>query len=232
MPVETMTLRDAALKLAELHRVGRDKVPAGMLLAKLRAGEIAAGFRFPGRSELWTRIPAQYWSRVSSDKFRSIRNISTNPGSGSFKIRPGRFASLLAGELLGRVDLNDVEELSGFLDGASRQCEIEIEIKELEDYKARNSLHESKETKETKEKNRQGRNENYCWKDLCVIIGASIGQHYYNEKRAKPFKIDETSRAIRGIAEAQEVEDLVDWTSIKPVLSQIRRRIHPRKSRT
>jgi hypothetical protein len=90
MVMETITLREVALRLAKIKSPATSKIDDGRLLSLLRSGDLKAGFEFPGATKRWVSIECNYWVTVDSQKFRSIRSdedytykvrLRTHPGS-------------------------------------------------------------------------------------------------------------------------------------------------------
>ena len=67
-----LSLRNVALLLGKIHNVPRGKPDLLTLLGLLKAGELMAGFEFPGTKVHWIPIPKNYWTGISSQKFGSL----------------------------------------------------------------------------------------------------------------------------------------------------------------
>jgi hypothetical protein len=169
---QTIPLRDIGRRLAPLQR-SRDKVASDELLSLLQTGEISAGFRFFGRTIFWIKIPAHYWTKVSSNKFRNIRYSSKKKNSGAFKVRLGQFADdivIQVNEQLENKKIEASDEWKAVLKATTHTYEVEITEREWADYLNRNNLTEPG----PEIKSKSGRNQKPGWRNLSIIIGAYI----------------------------------------------------------
>lgn len=215
-----ITLRAAGRRLARVLR-SRGTVASDELLDLLKSGEITAGFRFPGRTIVWIKIPNHYWSKVSSNKFRIIRHSKKNKKSGVFMVSLGEFAediALQVNENLKNKKPDASSEWQAVLKATIRSYEAEITEGEWTNYLSRHDLTET--TPEIKSKS--GRNQKKGWRDLSVIISAYIIKHYSNTK--EEIKADEASKKIHTIAKTAGVVDLPSASTIKDELSKIKAR--------
>jgi hypothetical protein len=73
-----------------------------------------------------------------------------------------------------------------------------------------------------KKKSTSGRHEKTGWRDLSVFIGAYIVKHY--QETHEHIKIEEVSKNIHRLAEADGIPDLPAAPTIEDVLSKIRMR--------
>jgi hypothetical protein len=87
----TLTLRAVALELGKSQAPNNSKIADGKLLGLLKSGELTAGFEFPGLVTRWVPIPATYWMRITSDKFRGIRRGGNSRADGTYKVRVSSF---------------------------------------------------------------------------------------------------------------------------------------------
>jgi hypothetical protein len=226
---QLMSLRDVALGLAKVRGSRQPKIADGKLLTLLRAGELNAGFEFPGLVTRWIQIPATYWMSVGSDKFRAIRHKSGNKKmTGAFKVRLGQFANEYLeavrqhpgkdGEREGKgASIAQItDELKAALSLASQRFEVVIRERDWLDYLQRHNLEEPMPQKKAK----AGRSEMPGWRKLSVIIGAYLIKHQTTTKET--IKIEEAAKEIHEIAKNENTPGLPHWTTIKDVLSQIR----------
>jgi hypothetical protein len=84
----TITLRDVGRRLARLPSSKTGGIADGKLLGLLKAGELKAGFYFPGPYLSWIPISPSYWAGISSDQFTSIRRSDKKNLRGTFKVWP------------------------------------------------------------------------------------------------------------------------------------------------
>lgn len=214
---QTITLRDVGRRLARLRR-SRDKVASDELFNLLKLGEITAGFRFPGQTIFWIKVPAHYWSEIRSNEFRVIRYSRKKKNSGVFLVSLADFAEDIVtqvNEQLKNKKSDASKEWKAVLEATIRTYEVEITEAEWEDYKNRNNLTEPS----TEIKSKSGRHQLPSWRELSVIIGAYLIKHYSETKN--PIKIEWAKKTIHAIAEADNVEGLPSADTIKEVLSKI-----------
>jgi hypothetical protein len=214
---QTITLRDVARRLAPL-RHSRDKVASDELLDLLKSGEITAGFRFPGCTILWIKIPVIYWVPFSSNKFRIIRHSSKKKNSGVLTVQLGEFAEDIVNQLNAQLEnkkTKDLDEWKALLKATTLSYEVEITVSEWANYLNRHNLTEP----DPEIKSKSGRHQMPGWRDLSVIIGAYIIKHHSIEK--EPIKLGEASIKIHQIAQAEKIIGLPSAPTIKEVLSNI-----------
>jgi hypothetical protein len=216
----TISLHDAGRRLAELHG-SREQVACGRLLGLLKTGQINAGFQFPAGSTLsWIAIPAHYWAKVSSNKFKIIRYSKTSPKSGALTVRLSEFAEEVVTQLNeapGREQAAS-DKWKEVLAATSHRYEVVIIEADWINYLNQHNLTEPGPEIESK----SGRNQKKGWRDVSVIIGAYIIKHY--EKTKEEIKAKEASEKIHEIAKAGNIIDLPSASTIKDELSKIKAR--------
>jgi hypothetical protein len=212
---QSISLRDAGLLVAR-WRKSTEKIASGKLLSLLKAGQIVAGFRFPGSTVWWIKIPTRYWNTVSNDEFRVIRFSRERKTSGAYKVRPGMFADEIVAQI-SQQRAPTSEEWKAALEATTRRYEVEIIERELTDFLARNADYSAQILSERKSKS--GRHEKTGWRELSVIIGAYILKHY--ELTNERIKIKDASDIIYKIAREAGKGDLPATSTIKDVLSRI-----------
>jgi hypothetical protein len=218
--VATISLHDAGRRLAELHS-SREPVACGRLLGLLKSGEIKAGFQFPaGHASLWITIPELYWSRVSSDKFKVIRYSKTSSKSGAFRVGLGEFSEEVVAEVNEASSHEQAasDKWKGVLAATSHRYEVAILEADWTAYEKQNPPSEPVLVKKSK----SGRHEKTGWRALSVIIGAYIIKHY--QETHEHIKIEEASKKIYKLAEADKIPDLPAAPTIKEMLSKIHAR--------
>jgi hypothetical protein len=85
-----LPLRQVALLLGNIQQLPRNQSDVSGLLRLLKAGELKAGFEFPGTRVFWIPISTRYWTGVSSDKFRALRYQSDD------KLKKGTYKVLIS----------------------------------------------------------------------------------------------------------------------------------------
>ena len=218
----TIPLREVALRLARLPKSGTGKIANGKLLGLLQAGDLQAGFHFPGKLASWIPISRTYWASVSSDRFRSIRRSEKDKLSGTFKVRLSDVADEYVEVTSQRLEIdqrgstdNIWHEIKATLAVASHRFEVLIREQDWDDYLKKHDLEEPTRVGKSK----GGRHPKEGWRELCVLMGAYIAKHHRTTKEAP--KIEEASRQIHKIAEDEGISGLPAWPTIKGVLSEI-----------
>ena len=214
--VATISLHDAGQRLAEL-RSSREPVACGRLLSLLKTGQVKAGFQFPaGQTLSWITIPAHFWAKVSSDKFKMIRYSKTAAKSGAFTVRIGQFPEEVVAQINEAPGNKQPADIwKGVLAATSHRYEAVILEADWTAYEGRSRSSQPA----PKKKSKLGRPEKN-WKDLCVIIGAYILKHHRVLPKDK-IKVELASETIHKIAEDDQVFDLPSAPSIKEALSNI-----------
>jgi hypothetical protein len=155
---------------------------------------------------------------VGHEKFRVIRRSSEDRRSGTFKVRVGDFADVVAVAVLERAGEKPTEfsaELKSILSATKRSYDVEIVESEWQAYR------QAHPTPDPKRK--AGRHQKEGWRDLCVIIGAYLMKHL--EKTAEPLKVEHAADAIFGIGKTENIKDLPAAGTIKDVLSAIKAKL-------
>jgi hypothetical protein len=170
--METIPLREAALRLAKIRQPGTTKIDDGQLLSLLRAGDLRAGFEFLGATRRWIPIDRNYWVTVDSAKFRSIRS----DGGYTFKVRLRDFAEIYSGLVLNdSSSLKD--ELPIALAAASQSYEVVIQADEWKEYLSSHDL-DNPPFDAPRAKGKGGRPALASWRPLCVIISAYLLEYH------------------------------------------------------
>jgi hypothetical protein len=218
----TIPLRDVALRLARLPKSGTGKIADGKLLGLLQAGDLQAGFYFPGELASWIPISPIYWAGVSTDKFRSIRLSKKNSLPGTFKVRLSDVADEYVRVMSKRPEINQRgspetiwREIKATLAAASRRFEVLIREQDWEDYLNKHNLEEPFPVG----KRKGGRPQKQGWRELCVLVGAYLIKHRTMTKEDP--KIEESARQIHKIAKDEGIPGLPAWPTIKAALSDI-----------
>jgi hypothetical protein len=219
--METITLREVALRLAKIERPGTAGIADGQLLSLLKSGELQAGFDFPGYSRRWVPIPMDYWLKIDSRQFRSIRRDEKC----TFKVRLSdvvdSFLELVFDSTrpsLSTASLQD--EFRSALTAASRRYEVVVQASKWKKYLERHQLAEPA-LRSPPMKGRGGRNPLPAWNRLAVIIPAYL-LAYHDKQRDKP-KYEEAAHEIYNIAKDKEVPAIPAADTLKDVISEIYR---------
>jgi hypothetical protein len=219
----TITLRDVALRLARLPKSGTGKIADSKLLGLLKAGELKAGFHFPGPFTSWILISPSYWAGISSDEFRSIRISAKNRNrNGTFKVRLSQVANECVDVIFQHLNIekdgkDDAvwREVKATLAAASRRYEVCIPEQDWEDYLQRHHLEEP--APDTKGK--AGRRQKEGWRHLCVLVGAYLIKH--RRMTTEQPKFEEAARQIHKIGKDEAIPGLPAWPTIKGAISEI-----------
>lgn len=212
--IVTMSLRDAGVRLAELHNT-RDKVAVGKLLALLRSGEIRAGVQFPiGAQSYWFAIPISYWVGISTDKMRVIKFSKNKSGSGALKIQLGLFSEEVAAAVTqAHGDQLDNKAWAPVLAACSRSFEVSISQADWEDYESRIPKPSASAGPGS------GRREKSGWRPALVITGAYIIKH--RRETQENIKPKEAAEVIWKLCKAEEIADLPSPATIADELAKI-----------
>ncbi len=218
----TITLRDVGRRLARLPSSKTGGIADGKLLGLLKAGELKAGFYFPGPYLSWIPISPSYWAGISSDQFRSIRRSDKKNLRGTFKVRLSQVADEYVGVVSKRLKRhergnNDAiwKQVKATLAAASHRFEVLIREQDWEDYLKKHNLEEPIPV----EKRKAGRRQKEGWRQLCVLVGAYLVKH--QRITTEQPKIEESARQIHKIGEAERIRGLPVWSTIKDALSEI-----------
>lgn len=226
----TLPLRTFARRLPRVQNV-EAKIDTDALLSLLKSGDLTAGFHFPGRVSRWVPIPIGYWATIGADDFRKVQYEQNNKQKpGTFKVRVTEFSHEFAQAVSADFDSNKnnqgsetrptalLEELQQALAVASVPYEVVIPVGVWAKYLERHNLVERPAAKP-----KAGRSEKPSWRRLAVIIAAYLVKHGKTTK--EEFKIEEVAKKIHAIAKDEGLPGLVDWTTIKGTLTEIRQSV-------
>jgi hypothetical protein len=222
MPEETITLREAAQRLARIRRPRGRGIESSRLFSLLRSGEFRAGFYILGGTT-WIEIPLTYWHGIDSRKFRRIARTD-DPKSGTYTIRANEFPDQVASIICGEIGSNErtsgqhqielgIERVTDVIKATASPYEVTIKTKDFSDYLQRHGLEESKTTTNVGRKRKEG------WRELCSYMAAYFAAHY-RDRGDEPVKIDRAKADIIKIAKDDGVPDLPDETTIKEQISK------------
>jgi hypothetical protein len=111
---------------------------------------------------------------------------------------------------------NLLDELKEALSAASQGYEVVITEQEWTDYLQRRNLSEPADLAST-----VGRREKQSWRKLAIIIGAYLIKH--RATTGEELKVEEAAKKIYEIAKKEPTSDLPAWSTIKDVLTEIRK---------
>jgi hypothetical protein len=213
-PISTITLREAAVRLAELH-VTRDKVAHGRLLSLLRSGEIDAGIQFAVDAQTyWLEIPAAYWVQMSSDKMRIISQSRDRRGSGALKLRLGEFPEQVAATVTHvHGHQLDNKAWAPVLAACAKSFEVVISQSSWDGYIAKIPQPAVSSGPGS------GRREKAGWRPALVITGAYIIKHFRETK--EKIKPKEAADVIYKLCQDEGIAELPASATIADELAKI-----------
>jgi hypothetical protein len=110
-----------------------------------------------------------------------------------------------------------LDELKRALSAASHRYEVVITEQEWTDFLQKNNLREPTDLRP-----KVGRHEKPGWRKLAIIIiGAYLTKH--KEMTEEEIKIEEAAKKIHEIAKDEGTPGLPAWSTIKDVLTEIRK---------
>jgi len=173
----THTLREVAILLGKIKHLPNGRKDILGLHALLKAGELKAGFEFPGNKVYWISIPTSYWTGVTTYKFDSLRYKSGDKFKiGAYAVGIGDFVDeymeVVSQEIRERTGSMDtlLNELKRALSGAQKRYEVAITDEEWREYLKRNQIAAPALGK----KSPAGRREKTSWHHLVPIIAAYV----------------------------------------------------------
>jgi hypothetical protein len=87
-----LPLRQVARLLGNIQRLPKSQADVFGLLRLLKAGELKAGFEFPGTKVFWIPIPTSYWTGIGSQKFRRLQySTDDETKTGTYQVRISDF---------------------------------------------------------------------------------------------------------------------------------------------
>jgi hypothetical protein len=212
MPEETITLRNAAQRLARIRSPKGRGIESSRLLSLLRSGELKAGFYFLGGT-IWIGIPLAHWQGIDSTQFR-IGRKRDDPTSGTYQIKASEFAKEVAPTLWNNDQPGPSrEEVTAVIKETANPYQVAVKTEEFQQYLKRHQLDENKTTTNV------GRRRKESWRELCSYMAAYFAAHQ-RDRGAEPLKIDRAKTDIIKIATDDQVPDLPEETTIKEQISK------------
>jgi hypothetical protein len=219
MPEETITLRDAAERLARIRRPKGKGIESSRLFSLLRSGELKAGF-YILVGTVWIEIPLTYWHGIDSSKFRRIARTD-DPKSGTYTIRANEFPDQVASIICSKIGSNErtsgqhqvesgMERVTDVIKATARPYEVTIKTKDFSDYLQRHDLEESTTTANVGRRRKEG------WRDICSYMAAYMIAHYKDGLTA-----GDSAKEIVDLAKADEVENLPSADTLKEQVSKM-----------
>jgi hypothetical protein len=185
MVMETITLREVALRLAKIKSPATSKIDDGQLLSLLRSGDLKAGFEFPGATKRWVPIEGNYWVTVDSQKLRSIRSDEDY----TYKVRLSDFAQGYSRLVLSDSSHETLkDEFPVALAAAPRRYEVVVQSEEWKKYLVSHDLKEPPFDL-PKPKGKGGRNPLAGWNHLAVIIPAYLLAHHSKTRQPPNYEV-------------------------------------------
>jgi hypothetical protein len=212
MPEETITLRDAAQRLARIRRPKGRGIESGRLLSLLRSGELKAGFYFLGGT-VWIGIPLAHWQGIDRNKFR-IGRKPDDPKSGTYQVKANEFAEEVARILWNNEQTGPSREaVTAVIKETTKRYEVAVKTEDFQQHLLKHELDENKTTTNV------GRRRKESWRELCSYMAAYFAAHQ-RDREAEPLKIDQAKTDIIKIAKDNHVPDLPDEDTIKEQISK------------
>src|SRR5262249_48823255 len=160
----------------------------------------------------WITVSHNYWARISSDRFRSIRRSDKNDLPGTFKVRLSQVADEYIDVMRQRLNMDQRNkdeaiwrELKETIAAASDRYEVVVTDQEWMGFLQRHNLDET--IPETKRKG--GRHPEEGWRQVCVLVGAYLFKH--RELTKENLKAEEAAKKIHEIAKKDGTPDLPAW---------------------
>jgi hypothetical protein len=217
-----LTLREVVHRMHSILRLPSKATAVPRLLGLLKAGELQAGFEFPGTRVYWIPIPTSYWTAVSSYKFGSLRFVRGDKiRIGTYQVRIGGFADEYTRVVSQEIHEKPPEsitavlnELKHGLSGAQRQYEVAITNEEWTKYLERNQITASA----LDNRSPAGRREKTSWHHLLPIIAAYLMTLDKRSGESRDYLYIATS--VRELASKEGIIDLPAVDTIKDVISK------------
>jgi hypothetical protein len=176
MAEPNLSLREVAKRLAQIRRLPKGKIAVPQLLGLLKAGELKAGYEFPGTRVLWIPIPMSYWTAVSREKFGSLRHVAGDKKrTGTYKVRISDFVDEYVRAISQRIEGATSGSITALLDemkkalSASQEAyEVAITAEEWTTYLKRHQILEPV----AQQRSPAGRRELPSWSHLVPLIAA------------------------------------------------------------
>jgi hypothetical protein len=222
MPEETISLREAAVRLARIRNPKGRKIESSRLLNVLRSGDLKAGFYFLHATE-WVEIPAAYWQRIGSDSFRRIARSQSEARFGAYKVRanafPDQVASIVCGKLAATAvasraqSQTDEETAAEIIRDTAISYEVTIKRKEFDEYLTRHGQTEEQTISAVGRRRKEG------WRELSSYMAAYFASHQ-RDRGTESVKIDQAKDDIIKAATEDRVPGLPAAETLKEQISK------------
>ena len=173
----TLSLREVSLQLRQTLGASPQQSAVPRLLGLLKAGELVAGFEYPGTEVFWIPIPREYWTRVSSHKFDSVRYRQGDKFKiGTYQVRVTEFLDeyidAISGKHLSRnPDANELmNEFKKALPATRRWYEVRVANESWLEYLEAHPI----SAPALQQRARAGRPPKPSWHHLAPIIAAYL----------------------------------------------------------
>jgi hypothetical protein len=221
MPEGTITLREAASRLARIRNPKGKKIESSRLLNVLRSGQLRAGFYFL-HGAAWIEIPLWYWQAIGADRFRGIGRKAGDPKSGTYKIKANEIPEEVARVICtlvaqdekfsGEHQTKTLQEAVADVVGATAvEHEVTIKTRDFDAHLDSRGLQEHNPAPKV------GRGRKEGWRELCSYMAAYFGAHY-RDRPAEALKIEQAKVDIINLAK-NRVSDLPVADTIKEQIS-------------
>lgn len=216
MAEETITLREAARRLARISNPKGTTIQSSKLLSVLRSGELKTGFYFLDGTA-WIEIPDAYWGRINSNKFR-IGRKRRDPKSGTYRVKANKFPIQVASVLCGseqtseRQSIPSRERLVAVIEETTKWYEVTIKTKHFLEYLQGQRLEENKVTSNVGAPRK-------AWREVCSYMAAYFAAHQ-RDRGAERLKIKQAKDDIHKFAKDDKVKNLPAEDTIKEEISK------------
>jgi len=211
-----LPLRQVALLLGNIHQLPKNQSDVFGLLRLLKAGELKAGFEFPGTRVFWIPISTSYWTRVSSDKFRALQYKSGDRlKKGTYKVPISDFVDEYIQVVSPEITVSipaALDELRKALSAARQSFEVAITHEEWTKYLKQHQISDSA----LRRRPSSGRSEKSSWHHLLPIIAGFL----MTEKNPEQLSRDYIAAKVRELANKDGITDLPSVATIRDIISK------------
>jgi hypothetical protein len=216
-----LSLRKIALLLGKIHREPKGKPDLHTLLGLLKAGELLAGFEFPGTKVYWIQIPTSYWTGISSHKFGSLRyRHGDKLKTGTYEVRisdfMGEYFDAISQEFFSqKPDANALlNEFKKTLSAAQRRYEVGVTNEDWLGYLQQHQIQASV----LQQRSSAGRPPNPSWYHLAPIIAG----HMMTLDRSSHVSKDSAfiAKNVHELASKEGIQEIPAVDTIRDAISK------------
>jgi hypothetical protein len=216
-----LSLRKIALLLGKIHREPKGKPDLHTLLGLLKAGELLAGFEFPGTKVYWIQIPTSYWTGISSHKFGSLRyRHGDKLKTGTYEVRIsdfiGEYFDAISQEFFSqKPDANALlNEFKKTLSAAQRRYEVGVTNEDWLGYLQQHQIQASV----LQQRSSAGRPPNPSWHHLAPIIAG----HMMTLDRSSHVSKDSAfiAKNVHELASKEGIQEIPAVDTIRDAISK------------